>query len=119
MNALTQIREKQMTGKQKRFKENFEVANEIGDNGSRKLSSWGCYQRHNLPRNEMQLTQEENRQRNFELTNRAEREESRIQNQLWQCLHLYKMKLKKEETVEELIERAKEDGYLIDSDRDS
>ena len=59
----------------KRFKDRFAVNS---DTGVRKLTSYGCMQKYNIPREEVYLTNEENKTRNFERSNRVEAEERHL-----------------------------------------
>ena len=98
--------------KKEQFEDRFAVADGVGENGSFKLTADGCYQRHNISREEMQLTERENQIRNWECPNNAEREERSMQNQLWKCFNQLGYKLLENESAEALIERAKADGTL-------
>lgn len=95
----------------KQFAERFAIADGIGESGSYLLTADGCYQRHNLKRKDMYLTDKENRMRNWELTNNAEREERSIQHNLWKCFHQLGYKLLDNEGAEDLIQRAINDGH--------
>lgn len=46
--------------------------------GVSKLTAAGCYQRFNIPREEMYMTRAETRRANFEYPNQAERQERRL-----------------------------------------
>ena len=96
--------------KHDRFNERFANDENTGVN---KLMSTGCMERFNVHRSEMMLTDKENRQRNFEYANRAEKEERRIQNMLFKCFNMYGYKLMDNEGAEELIQRAIEDGIEL------
>jgi isochorismate synthase EntC len=95
--------------KHNRFNERFANDENTGVN---KLTSTGCMNRFNIHRSEMMLTDNENRQRNFEYANNAEREERRMQMTLWKCFNKLGYKLLDNESADELIERAKQDGNL-------
>lgn len=91
-----------------KWNERFAVADGIGESGSYKLTADGCYQRHNISRDEQMVTDRESQKRNWEFPNNAEREERSIQLNLFKSVSLG-YKLRDDESAEDLISRAKED----------
>jgi hypothetical protein len=87
--------------KRERFRDRFANDEFTGVN---KLTSVGCMKRFDIPREEVYLNNRENKQRNWEYANRAEREEQRLVGtaaRLFAAGH----KLLEDESIEDFIER--------------
>jgi hypothetical protein len=113
MDKLTQIREGQKTKGQKAFSDKFaeDTVVDVGGHNSFLLTSVGCFKRHDIERKEMYLTDQENKTRNFDYLNKAEREERQIQIDLQKLFALgYKLLL--DESAEDFITRCKEEECI-------
>ena len=95
---------KQQNKQYEKFHERFE-RNE--DNGSYLLTTVGCMKRHDLTKEEMYLTDKENNIRDFNTSNRAEREERVFVNQLSQLISKG-LKPLSNESLEEFVVRNSE-----------
>ena len=87
-----------------RFIDKFEIDEWTGN---RLYLTTACFDRHYIDREEMKLTDKENKIRNLECMNRADREENICQNYLAQGYRPLK-----NESIEEFITRCKEDICL-------
>lgn len=92
----------------------FAVDDEIGGTHSRKLTADGCFQRHTLPRSQQYMRPSEDRIRNFEYRNQAEREEYRLQNMVALLLSMgHRPSLNQDKTLEEFVSRMKAEGVEL------
>jgi hypothetical protein len=96
-----------LTDEEKRVRFRDRFANEEFT-GVNKLTSVGCMKRFDIPREEVYHTDRENKLRNWELSNRAEREERRLVNTAAR-LFTQGHKLRPDESIEDFIERIEPD----------
>lgn len=94
-----------------RFRDRFAIDNKWK---AFKLTSYGCFQRHNTPRDEQNMDRQESRKRNFENISRCEWEERALMNDLSRFTSMG-YKIGADEMVEEFVARIKHElGEDID-----